>query len=52
MNRHNFSSLGAVSSDFKFLNRTFIICPLCNNEVSSDEVIEIRGNVGCVICLK
>ena len=54
MNRNNFEGLVGSPSDFsKSLNEArSVICSSCGNEVGSDDIIEARGNVGCIICLR
>lgn len=56
MNKAEFAVFRRSTSDFSKLINTLspaiAICESCGSEVSSNDVIEIKGYVGCVICLR
>lgn len=53
MNSHRFSHLNSLQPDFsKLINKRPSKCPSCGSEVSLNDIIEARGNVGCTICLR
>lgn len=54
------NTMGIQKSAMPFgINKTFrhsptvgIVCPACGTEVSLNEIIERKGSVSCVYCIK